>query len=95
VTFTLTKKAADRLRRIRWRKKAEGLLRIIAENRGGAQWVLQMSFDAQQKGDEVTESQGVTVIMDRRTAKALDGMTVDYTRTGGKGTFVFGRSPAQ
>ena len=93
MTFTITEKAADRVRRIRWRKKAEGFLRIIAEKRGGTQWVFQMGFDAQREGDEKSESQGVSVVMDKLTAKALDGMTVDYTQSGGKGTFVFTRTP--
>jgi iron-sulfur cluster assembly accessory protein len=92
VTFTLTEKAAERLRRIRWRKKAEGHVRIVAEKRGGAQWVFQMGFDTQREGDEKTESQGVSVVMDKQTAKALDGMTVDFEGTGGKGTFTFTRS---
>lgn len=95
MTFTITEKAAERLRRIRWRKKAEGFVRIVAEKRGGSHWVFQMGFDSQREGDEKTESRGVTVLMDKRAAKALDGMTVDYTQIGGKGTFTFTGSPAQ
>lgn len=89
MTFTLTEKAAERLRRIRWRKKAEGFVRIVAEKRGGAQWVFQMGFDAERDGDEKIESQGVVVVIDRQTAMALDGVTADYTQSGGRGTFVF------
>lgn len=94
MTFTITEKAAERLRRIQWRKKAEGFVRITAEKRGGAKWLFQMGFDTQRDGDEKTESQGVTVVMDKQAAKALDGMIVDFEGTGGKGTFVFARSSA-
>lgn len=93
MTFTITGKAAERLRRIRWRKKAEGHVRIITEKRGGSQWVFKMGFDTQREGDELIMSQGVAVVMDRQTARELDGMTVDYAQTGGKGVFTFSRNP--
>jgi iron-sulfur cluster assembly accessory protein len=87
--LTLTEKAAERLQKLRRLKQSKGFLRIMAEKRGGTRWVFQMGFDAQREGDEKTESRGVTVVMDRQTAKALDGVTMDYTQTGGRGTFVF------
>lgn len=94
VTLTLTQKAAERLQRIRWRQKAEGCLRVKAEKHGGAQWVFQMGFDVEREGDEKTESQGVIVVMDKQTAKVLNGVTVDFEGTGGKGTFTFRRTSA-
>lgn len=92
MTLTLTQNAVERLQRIRWRQKADGFVRIKAEKRGGAQWVFQMGFDIEREGDEKTESQGVIVVMDKQTAKALDGMTVDFEGSGGKGTFTFKRT---
>ena len=93
--FTLTGKAAERLHEIRWLKQTKGFLRIALEKRGENRWVFQMGFDAERKGDYKTESQGVITLMDRRTAKALDGVTVDFTQTAGRGTFVFTRTSIQ
>ncbi len=90
--FTLTEKAAERLHKIRWLKQDKGFLRIMAEKRGETRWVFQMGFGAEREGDYKTESRGVIVFMDRLTAKALDGVTVDFTETGGRGTFVFTRA---
>lgn len=90
--FTLTEKAAERFRKIRCLKQREGFLRIMAEKRGETRWIFQMGFGAEREGDYKVESRGVITLMDRRTAKALDGVTVDFTETGGRGTFVFTRT---
>lgn len=90
--LTLTEKAAERLHKVRWLKHGKGFLRITAEKRGQTRWVVQMGFGAEREGDYKTESRGVVTLMDQRTAKALDGVTVDFTETGGRGTFVFTRS---
>lgn len=69
-------------------------MRIKAEKSSGVQWIFQMGFDVERKGDEKTESQGVTLVMDRTTAKALDGVTVDFEEKEGRGTFSFKRTAA-
>ena len=94
IVFTLTGKAAKRLRKVRWLKQPKGFLRIVLEKRGETRWVFQMGFDVEREGDCKIESRGVIAVMDRRTAKALDGVTVDFTEHGGRGTFTFTRSSA-
>ncbi|MBF0292425.1 MAG: hypothetical protein HQK86_09745 [Nitrospinae bacterium] len=94
MTLTLTQKAAERLQRIRWRQKAQGFVRIKMEKSSGTQWIFQMGFDVEREGDEKTESQGVTLVMDRTTARALDGTTVDFEEIEGKGIFSFKKTSA-
>jgi iron-sulfur cluster assembly protein len=54
-------------------------LRIFVENGGCAGMQYGMTMDAAQEGDEVTEREGVQVIIDSESAKFLRGSTIDYS----------------
>ncbi len=54
-------------------------LRIYVENGGCAGMQYGMTVDAASEADEVTERDGVRVIIDGESAKFLQGSTIDYS----------------
>jgi Fe-S cluster assembly iron-binding protein IscA len=85
----LTQKAAERVRRIKRIKKAEGFLRIRAARQGENRWLFEMGFDGARVGDMKVETCGLTVIMDTTTWKVLERAVVDFEGSDAKGEFTF------
>lgn len=54
-------------------------LRIFIENGGCAGLQYGMTIDTTREGDEITERDGVQVMIDAESAKYLQGSTIDYT----------------
>lgn len=83
MAITLTEKAADRARAYLAKKeKAEGL-RLGVRNTGcsGYMYVVQLAEQID-PDDRIFESQGVKVVVSARNLPYLDGMEVDYARSG-------------
>ncbi|MCB1919524.1 MAG: iron-sulfur cluster assembly accessory protein [Candidatus Competibacteraceae bacterium] len=83
MAITLTEKAADRARAyLAKQEQAEGL-RLGVRNTGcsGYMYVVQLAEQID-SDDQVFESQGVKVVVSARNLPYLDGMEVDYAKSG-------------
>ncbi len=80
--ITLTEKAADRARAYLAQQGKEGL-RLGVRNTGcsGYMYVVQLA-DQIDPEDQVFESQGVKVVVSAKNLPWLDGMEVDYAKSG-------------
>ena len=78
--ITVTDSAVKHLRTLlAERDEAAGAgLRIFVENGGCSGMQYGMSFDQPKPDDEVTEREGVRVVIDPRSAAFLQGSVVDY-----------------
>ncbi len=83
MAVTLTEKAADRVKAfLANRGKGEGLrLGVKTSGCSGMAYVLEFA-DTIDPDDEVFESQGVKVIVDRKSIVYLNGTELDYTKDG-------------
>lgn len=83
MAITLTEKAADRARAYLAKKeKAEGL-RLGVRNTGcsGYMYIVQLAEQID-PDDRIFESQGVKVVVSAKNLPYLDGMEVDYAKSG-------------
>jgi iron-sulfur cluster assembly protein len=81
--ITLTEAAAKHVRNfLANRGKGEGLrLGVKTSGCSGMAYVLEFA-DTVDEGDEVFESNGVKVVVDRKSLIYLDGTELDFTREG-------------
>lgn len=81
--ITLTEAAAKHVRNfLANRGKGEGLrLGVRTSGCSGMAYVLEFA-DAVDEGDEVFESNGVKVVVDKKSLIYLDGTELDFTREG-------------
>lgn len=81
--ITLTEAAAKHVKNfLANRGKGEGLrLGVRTSGCSGMAYVLEFA-DAIDEGDEVFESNGVKVVVDRKSLIYLDGTELDFTREG-------------
>ncbi|MEW6581182.1 MAG: iron-sulfur cluster assembly accessory protein [Actinomycetota bacterium] len=76
---TLTAQAGEKLRDILATEAEPGQgLRVEVIPGGCSGFEYALSFDAQKEGDEVVESEGVRIIVDRFSAPYLFGAQFDY-----------------
>jgi iron-sulfur cluster assembly protein len=82
VAITLTQKAVERARSV-LTKQAAAALRLGVKTTGcsGNAYVVELA-QAIGPEDEVFETQGVRVVVDRKSLAFLDGTEVDYVREG-------------
>ena len=83
MTITMTETAAERVRQFMAKRgKGEGL-RIGVRTSGcsGKAYVIEYA-DQIEPEDEVYESHGVKIIVDKKSLVYLDGTELDYTREG-------------
>jgi iron-sulfur cluster insertion protein len=80
--ITLTEKAASEVKRIISEQGAATPLylrvRVVGGGCSGFQHKLDLDETVNEKLDEVFEEQGVGVVIDKRSALYLDGVTVDF-----------------
>ena len=80
--ITLTEKAAAKVKEIR---EAESLgeqglrLRVIGGGCSGFQWKLELEPEPPTDKDGVYEQDGITIIVDRRSALYVEGTTIDHS----------------
>lgn len=87
----LTKPAADQIRKVKEAKnELDGKhLRIAVVGGGCSGNQYQLGFDIENEGDSKFDSNGVTIIMDSRSASMLDGMEIDFVEGLQGSSFVF------
>jgi iron-sulfur cluster assembly protein len=79
VNITLTEKAAQRLREIIASKGENLALRVMVRPGGCSGYEYGMALERNPRpDDEVTETEGLKVVVDPRSVEFLDGATVDY-----------------
>jgi iron-sulfur cluster assembly protein/iron-sulfur cluster insertion protein len=77
--ITLTPRAADQVRSMRsGAASTGGSLRVFVEDGGCSGSQYGMSFDAAKPGDEVFESQGVSILVDPASLAKLNGSNIDF-----------------
>ena len=83
MAITLTEKAADRARAYLAKKEPAEGLRLGVRNTGcsGYMYVVQLAEQID-PDDQVFESQGVKVVVNAKSLPYLDGMEVDYAKSG-------------
>jgi iron-sulfur cluster assembly protein len=79
VNITLTEKAANRLREIIASKGENLALRVMVRPGGCSGYEYGMALERNPRpDDDVTEIEGLKVVVDPRSVEFLDGATVDY-----------------
>jgi iron-sulfur cluster assembly protein len=83
MAITLTEKAAERARAYLAKKETAEGLRLGVRNTGcsGYMYVVQLAEQID-PDDQIFESQGVRVVVSARNLPYLDGMEVDYAKSG-------------
>ncbi|HRY14690.1 MAG: iron-sulfur cluster assembly accessory protein [Candidatus Competibacteraceae bacterium] len=83
MAITLTEKAADRARAYLAKKEPAKGLRLGVRNTGcsGYMYVVQLAEQID-PDDQVFESQGIKVVVNAKSLPYLDGMEVDYAKSG-------------
>ncbi|MGD8859405.1 MAG: Grx4 family monothiol glutaredoxin [Myxococcales bacterium] len=79
-SITVTDSAREALEKAR-AQGGEGTLRLGVSTR----FEYELALDEPQKGDYAVDAGGLTVLVDRMSAKRADGITIDYTPDGGGG----------
>lgn len=93
MSITLTPSAADRVRRFLDRHGSGVGLRLGIRKSGCSGYAYTAGVaEAIGESDEVSESRGVSVVVDRASLPILDGTEVDVAREGLNEAFVF-RNP--
>jgi iron-sulfur cluster assembly protein len=86
MSITLTERAASQARR--WLGDRDLRLRVKTTGCSGYAYVLEPA-DTVGADDEVTESQGLRVVVDRKSLLFVRGTEVDYVREGLNAAFQF------
>ena len=83
MTITLTDRAVARAKNFLSKRSAAAALRLGVKPTGcsGNAYVVEFA-DAIGSDDQVFESQGVRIVVDRNSLEFLDGCELDYTREG-------------
>lgn len=80
--IVLTEKAASEVKRIAAEQAADSPLylrvRVVGGGCSGFQHKLDLDENVNEKLDEVYQLQGVNIVVDKRSALYLDGVTVDF-----------------
>ena len=76
--ITLTSRAAEKVKSLQAEAGAGKRLRIFVESGGCSGFQYGMSFDEKKDGDQILESQGVSVLMDDASLAYLSGSEVDF-----------------
>ena len=89
--ISLTEAAASEIRSALAQKRAQGFGLKVQVVGGGCEGFLYdlLYLEAPDASDDVFESQGVRLFVDRRALRVLDGLTIDHTRTPYGVGFVF------
>ncbi len=95
MAITLTERAAQRVRKFLGADGARYLrLGVTRSGCSGFSYVLEFT-EAPGENDEVFESQGVKVVVDRDQLPYIDGTELDYTKEGLNEAFRFHNPQAQ
>ncbi|HEV3229319.1 MAG TPA: iron-sulfur cluster assembly accessory protein [Solirubrobacteraceae bacterium] len=81
---TITDKGAEKVREFLSAQKADvstSGLRVGVRGGGCSGFQYQLAFDVQRDGDEVFESQGLRVLVDRASLPYISGSIIDYQDT--------------
>lgn len=83
MAITLTERAAEHVRSFMAAEAPDAGLRLAVKPTGcsGFMYVVEVADDAQPQ-DQVFESQGVRIVVDKESLKYLSGTEVDYAREG-------------
>lgn len=76
--ITLTSRAAAKIEELQKDAEAGQRLRVFVESGGCSGFQYGMSFDFQKEGDELIESEGVTILMDEASLAYMGGSTIDF-----------------
>jgi len=80
--ITITEKAAEKVKAAMEKQgKKDAALRLYVSGGGCSGFQYGLAFDEKNDGDQVIESQGVRVLVDRESAQYLDGSEVDYVES--------------
>ena len=87
----LTQLAADQVRKIKEAQSdfADKHLRVAVIGGGCSGNKYEMGFDIEYEGDSKIDSNGVTILIDSRSASMLDGMEIDFVEDLQGSSFVF------
>lgn len=79
-TVSLTKRAADQVRKIISEEDLEDnlYLRVAVEGGGCSGLSYKLGLDHKTKDDEIIESQGIEILVDPRHMMYLEGISIDY-----------------
>lgn len=79
-TVSLTKRAADQVRKIISEEDLEDnlYLRVAVEGGGCSGLSYKLGLDHKTENDEVIESQGIEILVDPRHMMYLEGISIDY-----------------
>ena len=79
IGITLTGKALARLRAAREKLRTpEAVVRVRLLGGGCAGFTFDLSFDRARRDDRVSEVEGLTVVMDPKSAVLLEGAVIDF-----------------
>ena len=95
IMITLTKRAADEIRKMQADLGAEGKGFRVEITKGGCQgYSYEFGFDEQKEEDHKSECHGIAVLATDDVAVAADGMTIDYVSEMSGEMFVFNNPKA-
>ncbi len=82
--ITITLAAIAQLKAIQLHHPEDPIVRISVRDLDGSRLSFSITLEANtQPDDDVQHIDGVTVVMDRRSATRMEGVTVDYTEAAG------------
>lgn len=85
----LSQAAAERARRFIERENAAGF-RIGVRRTGCSGWAYEVGLaETLEENDTTFESEGITIVVDRKALELIDGTTVDFRSDGLNQTFQF------
>ena len=86
----VTEKAAEEIKRTLEKEENKSLLVRLGVQGGGCSGLsYKLSYDEQKEKDHLIEAHGVNVIIDRKSAIYLKGMTLDFNDSLNSRGFVF------
>jgi len=79
---TLTQKAAEKVKAAMEKQgKADSALRLYVSGGGCSGFQYGLAFDEKKDGDQLIEDHGVRVLVDRESARYVDGSEIDYVES--------------
>ena len=87
---TVTEAAAKQIKKVAEESNAaDKALRVAVVGGGCSGYQYQLGFDSEYDGDQKFDSNGVSILVDGRSAPMLDGVIVDYEETLQGSSFTF------
>jgi iron-sulfur cluster assembly accessory protein len=79
--ISITEKAAAKVKAAMDKQGTEAVLRLYVSGGGCSGFQYGLAFDQKNGDDEVIEGHGVRIVIDRESAKYVDGSKIDYVES--------------